>query len=519
MSESDVPRKIENLDWELIVERIHSGQCVPFLGAAVNASRDGYLGLELANGVTKQLVEDLFGIQIDSLEDCAKVSISPGLGETLKEHLQRQLNNYPDLSYPRIYDLSRVAFHVYRKVGEDKRFMELLQRILPDQKRQPSKLLRVLARLPVKLIVTTNYDRLMERALMEASFIRPDMTQNPVAQLLQQVPPGPFLQKQLSKTSLAVLEKDPSSKEAGQVAAKLLNDIKDPVDLITSLADWNNPISVFLMERFQHYTRALIEGFGKDISPSHTLILRVIINLNRIISEVRLYEQEVFKSLIDQNLNIKEQIEMVPEAEDQISVHPMERKARIYRINRTLLELAYPNALDAIDKDSFIVLEQPINGFKSTELKEYDNLLSEHEGTIVYKIHGGFCDVEPPGGYPPVVITEEDYIQFLTVMGNPKENIPRLLQEKLPDSTLLFLGYGLEDWDFRTLYKSWIEQLPKNMQRKSFAIRLNPPKYWVDFWKEKKVTIYDMDLYEFAKELEIRYKAYRASHPIGREGR
>jgi hypothetical protein len=43
--------------------------------------------------------------------------------------------------------------------------MEVLRSILADEQCQPSPLLRTLASIPLKLIVTTNYDRLMERAL------------------------------------------------------------------------------------------------------------------------------------------------------------------------------------------------------------------------------------------------------------------------------------------------------------------------------------------------------------------
>src|ERR1700692_3240622 len=36
---------------------------------------------------------------------------------------------------------------------------------------------------------------------------------------------------------------------------------------------------------------------------------------------------------------------------------------------------------------------------------------------------------------------------------------------------LLFLGYSLEDWDFRTLYRGLIEVLPEDDRRTAFAIQ------------------------------------------------
>ena len=116
-----------------------------------------------------------------------------------------------------------------------------------------------------------------------------------------------------------------------------------------------------------------------------------------------------------------------------------------------------------------------------------------------------------PGELPPaaLIITEDDYIEFLTVLGREKEKIgiPKLIVKTLAPSTLLFLGYSLEDWDFRTVYKGWIENLPTHAFRKSFAFQKDPPEFWVRFWSRKGIEIYNVDLYEFAQQLEKHYTA------------
>jgi hypothetical protein len=63
----------------------------------------------------------------------------------------------------RVHDLARVALHAEATIGK-KNLVQLLQQILPDAERKPSRLLRTLARLPLRVIVMTTYDRLMERA-------------------------------------------------------------------------------------------------------------------------------------------------------------------------------------------------------------------------------------------------------------------------------------------------------------------------------------------------------------------
>jgi hypothetical protein len=112
------------------------------------------------------------------------------------------------------------------------------------------------------------------------------------------------------------------------------------------------------------------------------------------------------------------------------------------------------------------------------------------------------------GARADVVVTEEDYIQFLTVVNDPVKGVPNFIGGKLTTSTLLFLGYSLEDWDFRTLYKTLVEQRPSKLERRvAFAVQWDPPDFWVEYWRPKGVRIIDWDVYEFADELERRYVA------------
>ena len=85
--------------------------------------------------------------------------------------------------------------------------------------------------------------------------------------------------------------------------------------------------------------------------------------------------------------------------------------------------------------------------------------------------------------------------------------MPEQIKAKLVYSSLLFLGYSLEDWDFRTLFEALIRDLPPHQRRISFAIQKDPSRFWVKYWEDKKVVIYNMDLYDFAGQLEARYNA------------
>jgi hypothetical protein len=43
----------------------------------------------------------------------------------------------------------------------------------------------------------------------------------------------------------------------------------------------------------------------------------------------------------------------------------------------------------------------------------------------------------------------------------------------------------------------------------SFAIQKDPPDFWVRFWDQKLVTIYNLDLVEFAGQLEREFARRR----------
>jgi hypothetical protein len=170
-----------------------------------------------------------------------------------------------------------------------------------------------------------------------------------------------------------------------------------------------------------------------------------------------------------------------------------------------LMEIALDEAGVALER-----VIQPVEGFEERQRTGLDEeLAAVGDKLVVYKIHGSFLDEEedvPP--FDRLLITEEDYIQFLTVAATADRGVPQAISKEMTTSTLLFLGYSLEDWDFRTIFKGLIESLLAHQRRKSFAIQVRPPEFWVKFWEKKGVNIYDVELDEFAAQLDARYGEY-----------
>jgi hypothetical protein len=217
---------------------------------------------------------------------------------------------------------------------------------------------------------------------------------------------------------------------------------------------------------------------------------------------------------------------ILPDAPAQVEPSPLLQTLATLPL-RLIVTTNYDRLMErALDGKAPYVIVQPTKGFSAKEQKRQQKELAKHltthkdrlDGTIVYKIHGTFDEVlNPVTGLlkenSAIIITEEDYIEFLTVVGKENGSVPNLITQLMVDSTLLFLGYSLEDWDIRTLYKGLIERLDPNMKRKSFAIQRDPSDFWVEYWDKKGIAIYNVDLYEFSDQLRTRYQQYAAAHP------
>jgi hypothetical protein len=147
-----------------------------------------------------------------------------------------------------------------------------------------------------------------------------------------------------------------------------------------------------------------------------------------------------------------------------------------------------------------LVLSQPIDGFPADEVHDWQAKLAG-DSRVVYKLHGSFDDPTPN-----LVISEDDYIEFLGIAADEKLGVPRQIKARIKDSVILFLGYGLEDWDVRTIYGLLIEKSSRRSRNMSFAIQKDPTPFWVRFWDKKDVTIYNQDLGEFGGRLEEEYE-------------
>jgi hypothetical protein len=460
--------QISNVQWQLIVRRMQQGRCIPFLGAGVNRGGSEEETLPLGSELALSILQLMAGDNTASLSDVRDAIrfqsldgqnrqrpnvVLPDPGEKWLADLihTSRLERYGDLMRVSLQDLGRVSLRYRWEIDEDD-FIAMLQELIPDTERRPSRVLMGLAALPFKLLVTTNYDRLMERAM----------------ELLH------------------------------------LNDIKEPARLLARLKADVDSVTITLRAGFSEELKARLHEFDPAAGVPEGLLQQAVDEVNRQLQEKRLHHlgetsvgetgRRKLVGVRPPTDSLKEKIGKKPQSHLEV------------RRSRRLLEFVYAEELKP--HRPFEVIVQPIRGFEGEEVERTTNRLADlnvKNGVTLFKLHGTF----EHGQFDPrrrPVITEEDYVEFMTYVMSDTTN--RLITSRFQSSTLLFLGYGLEDWTFRVLFKSLIENLPPSKQRKSFAIQKNPSEFWKKYWARKGVEIFNMDTAEFAEQLELNYKKY-----------
>jgi hypothetical protein len=127
------------------------------------------------------------------------------------------------------------------------------------------------------------------------------------------------------------------------------------------------------------------------------------------------------------------------------------------------------------------------------------------DGTaFLYKMHGSAQ--QPPGDQrDPLVITEDDYVDFLIQSGGPSNSLvpPPDLTLAFKRRRFLFLGYSLEDWNLRAFLRLLTirHALSATGGLRHWAIRRTPAPIEEVLWEQRRVSLFAGDLEVFTKKL------------------
>jgi len=135
---------------------------------------------------------------------------------------------------------------------------------------------------------------------------------------------------------------------------------------------------------------------------------------------------------------------------------------------------------------------------------------------LVFHLFGSFR--EPKS----LVLTEDDYFDYLIGVTKNRKLIPGKVLRALTDSALLFLGFQLEEWNFRVLFRCLMNQEGAN-RRKNYAhvaAQIDPEegrildaegarRYLEAYFQHGNISIYWGNPEDFLKELQRRLAAGR----------
>jgi hypothetical protein len=145
------------------------------------------------------------------------------------------------------------------------------------------------------------------------------------------------------------------------------------------------------------------------------------------------------------------------------------------------------------------VLWWPHDGSGPHQILSDDLLVDLESVPVVYKIHGAID--RRHGQVGQYVITEDDYIEFLTRMTR-RNVIPPIFAEPFQSRPFLFLGYGLYDWNMRVILNR-IQEFRAYPAFRSWAIETLVKPVESKLWESRGVNVYDgLTLEQFLTELK-----------------
>jgi hypothetical protein len=113
-----------------------------------------------------------------------------------------------------------------------------------------------------------------------------------------------------------------------------------------------------------------------------------------------------------------------------------------------------------------------------------------------------------------LVLTEDDHFDYLISVSRNAELIPLPVREALADTALLFLGFRLNDWDFRVLYRSLMSQEGRNRRRKYahiagqvmpdeeyFLLPDRARSYFESYFQDADISLFWGSVDDFTREL------------------
>jgi SIR2-like domain len=143
---------------------------------------------------------------------------------------------------------------------------------------------------------------------------------------------------------------------------------------------------------------------------------------------------------------------------------------------------------------------------------------------LVFHLHG-MLDL-----HESMVLTEDDYLDFLMYISELQSLIPPRVEQAFSQSALLFLGYSLEDLNFKVLFRKLAAYMQRNEGARHVSVQLAPQHgknptpeeleqaerqrlYLARHFDLQKVKVYWGTCREFCGQLRTRWESFNERRP------
>lgn len=108
-----------------------------------------------------------------------------------------------------------------------------------------------------------------------------------------------------------------------------------------------------------------------------------------------------------------------------------------------------------------------------------------------------------------MALSEDDYFQFLINVSSDPELIPKRVQQAITGTSLILLGYSLEDWDFRVLFHFLAGYLKKSTSKTHVAVQLSPASTDDDL-KQRAQAFFDRYFESKSPDIRVTWESTHA---------
>jgi hypothetical protein len=148
----------------------------------------------------------------------------------------------------------------------------------------------------------------------------------------------------------------------------------------------------------------------------------------------------------------------------------------------------------------------------SSRFADDPNYVPTPDAPLVYHLFGH--DEVPES----LVLTSDHYLDFLVKVSAEMERIPTYIRGALANSTLLFIGYSLYDWEFRVILRGLVTTLNQRHRFKHVTVQLDSASGKVEdvgavqhflrqYFQDAEINVFWGSTHQFTAELRERWEA------------